>query len=148
MSDVEIRAVYERLVQAWNDRNAEAFGEQFAEFGTLVGFDGSELSGRAEIERSIGVIFRDHETAKYVVAVRGVDTIDSEVAIVRAVAGLVPRGKTEVNAETNAIVRVVVVNRADAWLIAQLTNTPARFDGRPDDAKRLTAELQAIADRG
>jgi uncharacterized protein (TIGR02246 family) len=145
--DAEIRALYMRIIQAWNDRNAEAFAAQFAEFGTVVGFDGSEHSNPRALANDLGTIFKDHPTAKYVVKVRGVDTINADTAILRAVAGLVPPGKTEVRAETNAIIRLVAVLRDGQWKAALLTNTPARYDGRPDAAKALHAELQAEADK-
>lgn len=145
--DSEIRAVYLRMIQAWNDRNAEAFAAQFAEFGTAVGFDGTEHSNPGALARDLGAIFKDHPTAMYVVKIRGVDTIASDVAILRAVAGMVPPGEKELKAENNAVVRIVAVNRDGAWKIAQLTNTPARYDGRPDAAKALSAELQAEFDK-
>jgi uncharacterized protein (TIGR02246 family) len=145
--DSEIQKLFLRLIQAWNDRNAEAFAAQFAEFGTAVGFDGTEHSNPAAVQRDLGAIFKDHPTAKYVAKVRGVDTISNETAIVRAVVGMVPPGKKEVHPERNAVMRVVAVKRGDEWKIAQLTNTPARYDGRPDAAKALTAELQAEFDK-
>jgi len=145
--DADIRALYLRIIQAWNDRNAEAFAAQFAEFGTAVGFDGTEHSNPAALERDLVAIFKDHPTAKYVAKVRGVDTIAPDAAILRAVVGMVPPGKKELRAENNAIMRVVAVMRDGAWKIAQLTNTPARYDGRPDAAKALTVELQAEYDK-
>lgn len=145
--DAEIRALYMRIIQAWNDRNAEAFAAQFAEFGTAVGFDGTEHSNPTQLANDLAAIFKDHPTAKYVAKIRGVDTIASDAAIVRAVVGMVPPGKKELRTENNAIQRVVAVKRDGAWKIAQLTNTPARYDGRPDAAKALSAELQAEFDR-
>lgn len=145
--DAEIRDLYARVIQAWNDRDAEAFAAQFAEFGTAVGFDGTEHSNPRALANDLASIFKDHPTGKYVVIVRGVDTIGPDAAIVRAVSGLVPPGKTEVRAETSAVQRIVAVKRDGAWKIAQLTNTPAQYHGRPDAAKALHAELQAVADK-
>jgi uncharacterized protein (TIGR02246 family) len=144
--DAEIRALYARILQAWNDRNAEAFAAQFAEFGTVVGFDGTEHSNPRALANNLATIFKDHPTAKYVAKIRGVDTIGPDTAILRAVSGLVPPNKTEVRAETNAIIRLVAVRREGEWKAALLTNTPAQFHGRPDAANALQAELQAEAD--
>jgi uncharacterized protein (TIGR02246 family) len=147
LMDAEIRALYLRIIQAWNDRNPDAFAAQFADFGSVVGFDGTEHSNPAQLAIDLASIFRDHPTAKFVVKIRGVDTIASDTAILRAVAGLVPPGATEIRAETNAIVRLVAVLRGRVWKAALLTNTPARYDGRPEAAKTLQMELQAEADK-
>ena len=46
--------------------------------------------------------------------------------------------------DRNAIQTVVASIEPDGgWSIEMFQNTPARFDGRPDEADRLTRELQA-----
>jgi hypothetical protein len=62
-SDKEISALYRQLLGAWNKRNAAEFAALFAEDGNVVGFDGSQVDGRAEIEAHLGRIFADHPTA-------------------------------------------------------------------------------------
>ena len=39
------RALYRKLLQAWNDRDAVAMVALFAPNGSMVGFDGSAFTG-------------------------------------------------------------------------------------------------------
>ena len=59
----EINALYQRLLDAWNRRDAGDFAGLFEADGNSVGFDGSTLDGQAEIDSSIRQIFADHQTA-------------------------------------------------------------------------------------
>jgi hypothetical protein len=42
----------------------------FTDDGYVVGFDGSEMNGREEIQRGLAAIFADHETGRYVAKIR------------------------------------------------------------------------------
>src|SRR5712691_7999382 len=70
--EIEMRALYRELLDAWNKRDADAFAALFALDGDVVGFDGSQMSGRAEIASTLGQIFADHPTGAYVSQIRGV----------------------------------------------------------------------------
>jgi uncharacterized protein (TIGR02246 family) len=82
-----IRALYERILQAWNRRDAAAMAALFEDQGHMIGFDGSQVDGRCAIEGHLGPIFASHPTATYVAKVRGVRPLASTVAVLRAVAG-------------------------------------------------------------
>jgi uncharacterized protein (TIGR02246 family) len=137
-------AVYTRLLEAWNARDARAFAAQFTEDGSTVGFDGSQMDGRSAIERELARIFADHTPATFVARVREVRSLADGVTLLRAAAGMVPPGATELKPERNAIQSVVAVHDIGAPRIAQFQNTPARFVGRPQLAEQLTAELTAV----
>jgi uncharacterized protein (TIGR02246 family) len=142
--DTAIRELYQRLLQAWNDQNASAFAAQFEDNGNVVGYDGSLMNGKAEIESSLTPIFADHPTATYVSIVREVRLPGPEAALLRSVVGMVPRGRHELNPERNAIQTVVAVKREGIWRITLFQNTPAQFHGRPDLVQALTDELKAL----
>lgn len=133
-------AVYAALLDAWNRRSAADFAAHFAEDGSCVGFDGSTMNGRAEIESTIGEIFASHPTATYVHRIREVRPLDGGAALLRAVAGMVPRGGTAINPALNAIQSVVFTGGGELK-IALLQNTPAAFHGRPDRVEALIKEL-------
>jgi uncharacterized protein (TIGR02246 family) len=142
--EIEVRVLYQRLLDAWNARSAQDFAALFAEDGSLIGYDGSQLNGRVEIEASLGRIFKDHLTASYINIVREVRSLSADVVLLRAVAGMVPHGKTDLNPEVNAIQSLVAQKRGGGWQIALFQNTPAQFHGRPDLARELTDELGGI----
>jgi uncharacterized protein (TIGR02246 family) len=139
-----ISHLYEALLDAWNRHDAAAYAALFTEDGYGVGFDGSEMNGREEIERSLAGIFADHETGTYVGKVRDERTISDDVATLHAVAGLVPAGHDDLNPDLNAIQTLVARREGAAWRIALFQNTPAQFHGRPEAADALTNELRAL----
>jgi uncharacterized protein (TIGR02246 family) len=141
---VAVSTLYNNLLRFWNEQQADQYAGLFAEDGNLVGFDGSQVDGRAAIGEHIGGIFKDHQTARYVSKVREVRLLAPDVALLRAVAGLIPPGKTDINPATNAVQSLIAVRQADTWRISLFQNTPAQFHGRPDDAAALTEELRAL----
>lgn len=138
------RDLYERLITAWNKRNARDYALLFASNGSIVGFDGSQVNGQMEIGAHISEIFSHHQTASYVTIVREVRSLGSEITLLRANAGMVPPGKDDLNPELNAVQSMVAARKGDKWEIAIIQNTPAAFHGRPDDSKKLTEELRAV----
>jgi uncharacterized protein (TIGR02246 family) len=144
----DITTLFRALLNAWNARDAKAFAALFASDGNVVGFDGSQMDGPDAIAATLGQIFADHPTASYVAQVREVRSLDRGVALLRAVAGMVPPGATEINPPTNAIQTLVAVNVENQWRIAIFQNTPAQFHGRPELAKALTEELQELVAAG
>jgi uncharacterized protein (TIGR02246 family) len=141
--DTPVRVLYRRLLDAWNDCSAHDFAMLFTESGNVVGFDGSQMKGRVEIESTLTGIFKDHATAAYVSIVREVNFLSLDVVLLRAVAGMVPRGKKELNPAVNAIQSMVARATDGEWRIALFQNTPAQFHGRPELAAELTEELRS-----
>jgi uncharacterized protein (TIGR02246 family) len=140
--------LYVHLLDAWNRRSADDFAELFGESGSCVGFDGSPMNGRSEIGSSLSAIFEHHPTASYVAKMREVRSLGATVTLIRAVAGMIPPGKTEINAATNAIQSLVIVGSGQAAQIALFQNTPAAFHGRPELSESLTKELSDVARAG
>src|SRR6266576_7274274 len=103
MSEPEIRELYRRLLDGWNRRDGAAFAAPFAEDGEVIGFDGSQISGRARIAAEMQRIFTDHPTGTYVGRVRGVRMLGPTAAVVRAVAGVVPAGQSDLDPRLNSV---------------------------------------------
>jgi uncharacterized protein (TIGR02246 family) len=134
------------LLDAWNRRDSSAWAALFAPNGGQVGFDGSAANGRAEIEGELRPIFADHPTARFVGKVREVRSIGRDAALLRAVAGMIPPGKDHLMPERNTIQTLVASRRQSGdWQIEMFHNTPAAFHGRPEEVRRLTAELEHVA---
>jgi len=146
MAENDVRALYDKLVAGWNDHDGDAMAEPFADDGVVIGFDGSVSSGRERIATEMSSIFADHETGRYAVKVQAVRTLGPQAVILRAIAGLVPRGQTAINPETNSHQTVVAEEHDGEWQILLFQNTPAQFHGRPGLVEDMTRELQAVAD--
>ncbi|MEA2844380.1 MAG: hypothetical protein QOJ69_2051 [Actinomycetota bacterium] len=143
-ADDEVEALYRSLLDRWNDGDAAGYGAMFTDDGSIVGFDGSSVETPAAITGHLASIFADHRTATYVAKVREVRPLGERVALLRAVAGLVPPGGSDVNPDANAIQALVAVRGDDGWRVAHFQNTPAAFHGRPEEADALTAELRTV----
>jgi uncharacterized protein (TIGR02246 family) len=143
-----IVALYTQLLDAWNRRDADGFAELFTEHGSIVGFDGSQMNGRAECRTQLSAIFASHPTASYVAKVREVSTLDARVSLLRAVVGMLPPGQDALNPAVNAVQSVVIVYESARPRIALLHNTPAAFHGRPQLSEQLTTELTAVVHSG
>jgi uncharacterized protein (TIGR02246 family) len=140
--------VYTRLLEAWNDRNAQAFAALFADDGVALGFDGSEMRGRVAMTNELTRIFESHRTATYVAIVREVRELNGG-AIVRALAGMVPRGTKELNPATNALQTAVLVTKpGGGFEIVLFQNTPTALHEAPALREQYTAELSAVVASG
>jgi uncharacterized protein (TIGR02246 family) len=140
--ETAVRGLYQDLLNAWNKRDARAMARLFISEGMVVGFDGSEMEGSAALEAEMTRIFADHVPARYVGLVRSVHVLRPDVAILHAVAGMVPPGKRDLKEENNAVQTLTAVKREDRWRIAVYHNTPAAYHGRPERARALTDELR------
>ncbi len=140
----EIRALYHAMIDGWNRKSAEGFAAPFAEDGESIGFDGSQTVGQANIVSDLQRIFADHPTGTYVGKVKGVRPVAPHTAVLRAVAGVVPAGQSDLRPELNSIQTVVFAERDGQWRIVLLQNTPAQFHGRPELVDALTEELREV----
>jgi len=72
MSDAstQIEKLYRELLDFWNSQDARGMASLFAMDGSIVGFDGSQMNGKMQIESEIGQIFAHHRTACYVGKIR------------------------------------------------------------------------------
>jgi uncharacterized protein (TIGR02246 family) len=139
-----VQAVYQKLLQSWNLRDAERFASLFAEDGHAIGFDGSAMDGAAEIASTLATVFQNHRTATYVSKIREVREIAPGVALLRAVVGMVPPDDFTLNPSVNAVQSVVFIEQDDAVKIVLLQSTPAAFHGRPEVGQALTQELEQV----
>lgn len=140
--EIAVRALYRQLLDSWNRHDADAFAALFAEDGEVIGFDGSEMRGRAEIAATLRQIFADHVTAAYVSKVKSARLLSPDVAVLRAIVGMVPPGQSDLNSAVNAHQTLIAAKQGETWRIALFQNTPAQFHGRPELVRQMTEELR------
>ena len=138
-----VEELYQRTIEAWNKRDADALAELFILDGEAVGFDGSTYTGRGAIGERMRAIFAQHETPPYTAKIQGVTTVTTDVAIVRAIAGMIPKGKSDFDPKLHAQMRLTAVLRGGDWRIALLQTTPAQYHEEPDGPAKHTAALKA-----
>ena len=143
LREADVETLYFQFLEHWNARKAKEMAALCSEHGCVIGFDGSEMVGRVAIESSLAAIFAHHETPAYIAKVRSVELF-GDVAILRAIAGMVPPGLAELNPDLNAIQACVASRDSATWRIELLQNTPAAFHGRPQARDALTRELREV----
>jgi uncharacterized protein (TIGR02246 family) len=144
MKRERIEACYRELLVAWNRRDAEAFAAMFTDDGQAVAFDGSAMSGRAEIASTLAAVFQNERTETYAASIRDVFEIAPGVVLLRSVVGMVPHDSFDLNLMVKATQSVVFLERDDEAKVVLLQSTPATFHGRSDVAEVLSLELEQI----
>lgn len=144
MDQLAIEKLYENLLSSWNKQDAKGMASLFDKNGNAVGFDGSQMTGPAQIETEIAMVFANHKTASYVWKIEEIRFLKPEVALLRGMVGMIPPGKKEINPVTNAIQSLVAVSYSGTWKISLFQNTPAQYHGRPELVKKMTEELNRL----
>ena len=140
----EIQTLYRRLLNALNEQSARGMAELFAEEGEMIGFDGSQAVGPEEIFSHLDPIFCSHPTARFVSKIKSVRLLGADAAILRAIAGMVPRGQEDLNSDANTHHTLAAIYHEGTWQIRLFQNTPAQFHGRPHLVQQMTEELRAL----
>ena len=144
----ELRALYRRLHDAWNDQSGARFAEPFATDGKTIGYDGSVHDGPDQIASELDAIFADHETGRYVGVVKSVTTMGDDAGVLHAIAGLVPPGGDAINPKTQSHQTLTAMRDPDGvWRIVLFQNTPAQFHGRPELGEAMAEELQMALEK-
>jgi uncharacterized protein (TIGR02246 family) len=141
-AEAAARDLYERLLVAWNGQDAERFAAPFGEDGALIGFDGSQATGRQVVFDHLSPIFQDHPTGHYVAKVTGTRILGEQHVMLSAMVGMLPPGQSELNPAVNALQTLVAQRRDDGWRIVLLQTTPAQYHGRPHLVEEHTAALR------
>jgi uncharacterized protein (TIGR02246 family) len=144
METIVIEKLYDELLTCWNNQNAPGMASLFTKDANVIGFDGSQMNGQEQIETELKQVFANHKTARYVWKIEEIRFLDAQAALLRAIVGMVPPGKKELNAATNAIQSLIAIKQNDLWRISLFQNTPAQFHGRPELVDAMTKELSGL----
>lgn len=142
--DDEIQSLYYKLIDMWNNRDAQGMADLFAEQGVQIGFDGSKVVGKSKIFSHVAPIFENHPTAPFITKVKSVRPLGTDAAILHAIAGMIPPGKTDIEPNVNAHQTLVAVKQDEGWQIELFQNTPAQFHGRTELVEQMTGELRQV----
>jgi uncharacterized protein (TIGR02246 family) len=123
--EAAVRALYQQLMDGWNQGSGEAFAAVFTEHGDLVGFDGTHLKGRQEIAPFHQQLFDKWlKGSRLVGQVKDVRLLHPDIALMHAVGSTVMRGKSEPVPERDSIQTLVATRQqGDEWRLAAFQNT-------------------------
>jgi uncharacterized protein (TIGR02246 family) len=119
-----VRALYQQLMDGWNQGSGDAFAAVFTEDGDLIGFDGTHFKGRQEIAPFHQRLFDKWlKGSRLVGEVKDVRFLSPDVALMHAVGGTVLRGKSEPVPERDSIQTLVATRQDGEWRLAAFQNT-------------------------
>jgi uncharacterized protein (TIGR02246 family) len=144
VDETAVLELYHRLLEAWNERDAHQFAHLFSGTAHVIGFDGSQMYGQAQVESELKNIFSSHQTGRYIAKVRDIRHLDSHCLLLSSVAGMIPANSIGIDPSKNAIQSLIAVKNNGAWYIELFQNTPAQFHGRPELSESLVNELKEL----
>ena len=113
--------------ECWRDGDADAYAQLHAPEATYVAFDGTVLTGRAEIAAGHRPLFDGiMRGSRLAVVERTIRFTDSETAIVVQRAGIIMRwqkGRTAPSRKRISTNTMVLRHEGDRWLVAAFQNT-------------------------
>jgi uncharacterized protein (TIGR02246 family) len=122
--EAAVRALYQQLMDGWNQGSGDAFASVFTEDGDLIGFDGTHFKGRQEIAPFHQQLFDKWlKGSRLVGEVKDVRFLSPDVTLLHAVGGTVMRGKTDPVPERDSIQTLVAIRQDGEWRLAAFQNT-------------------------
>ena len=122
--EAALRALYQQLMDGWNQGSGAAFAAVFTEDGDLIGFDGTHFKGRQEIAPFHQQLFDKWlKGSRLVGEVKDVRLLHPDIAVMHAVGSTVMRGKSEPVPERDSIQTLVATRQDGEWRLAAFQNT-------------------------
>jgi uncharacterized protein (TIGR02246 family) len=134
--EAAIRAIPQRMADAWNTGDGVAFAAPFAEDADFIAFEGTHLKGREEITS-----FHVHAFDKLVKGshleckVKFVRFLNPELALMHSHADITLPGQTKPSPSRDSMELFVVAKRDGSWQAVGMMN-----------GRRLTMEWQLLLD--
>ena len=123
-SDHDVRQLYDTLMQAWTDGDAEAYGRCLTDDADYVSFDGTLAHGRSAIVQAHDVLFRGVLAGSALVGeVEHVRFLTADLAIVHATGSVLMPWRTKLPNRRLSRQTLVAVERHGPWLWTSLHNT-------------------------
>jgi uncharacterized protein (TIGR02246 family) len=126
--EAAVRALYQQVMNGWNQGSGDAFAAVFTQDGDLVGFDGTHFKGRQQIAPFHQQLFDKWlKGSRLVGEVKDVRFLSPDVALMHALGGTVLRGKSEPSPERDSIQTLVATRQEGGeWRLAAFQNTRVR----------------------
>jgi uncharacterized protein (TIGR02246 family) len=122
--EAAVRALYQQVMNGWNQGSGDAFAAVFTQDGDLVGFDGTHFKGRQQIAPFHQQLFDKWlKGSRLVGEVKDVRFLSPDVALMHAVGGTEMRGKSEPVPERDSIQTLIATRQGDEWRLAAFQNT-------------------------
>lgn len=119
----------DRLADAWNAGDADAYGAEFCEDATYIVFNGDLLRGRGAIADVHRFLFDGPLRGSRMVGAQQEETalrfLRPDLAHLVTTGAVLPDGQVEVTADRRSVVSYVLVDEDGVWKVAAFQNTRA-----------------------
>lgn len=125
--DCEITALFGRLMQAWTDNDAVAYGECFTDDCDYVSYDGTRAVGRAAMQEAHDRLFRGVLAGSALVGdLESIRHVAADVAIVHGTASVLMPWRSELPRRRLSRQTLVAVRSEHSWRFAAIHNGRVR----------------------
>lgn len=144
--DRQIRDLFARLMQAWTDNDAAAYGACFTTDSDYVSYDGTRATGRSPMQQAHDQLFRGVLAGSALVGeVESIRQIAPGVAIVHGTASVLMPWRSKLPQRRLSRQTLVAVRTGEGWRFTALHNgrvRPVRIPA-PDSMPSRMAQLMA-----
>lgn len=147
----EVRDLFDRLLRAWTDNDADAYGACFTADADYVSYDGTRAIGRATLQGNHDQLFRGVLAGSALVgAIEAIRFVTPDIAIVHGTGSVLMPWRTTPPARRLSRQTVVALRTQEGWRFTALHNTRVRPVTIPaPDAlpSRLSRTMGRLAER-
>jgi uncharacterized protein (TIGR02246 family) len=149
--DQELKALFQRLCQAWTDGDAAAYGACFTADVDYVSFDGTRARGREEVVDSHDKLFRGVLFGSALVGeVESIRYLADNVAVLHGSGSVLVAWRTQLPKRRLTRNTVVAVRGPEGWRFTAIHNgriRPVQIPGPDSFPARFARGLVAVAAR-
>jgi uncharacterized protein (TIGR02246 family) len=130
--EAEITALFDRLLRAWTDNDAAAYGDCFTEEADYVSYDGTRAAGRLPVQQAHDRLFRGVLAGSALVGdIESIRHVRPGVAVVHGTASVLMPWRSRLPRRRLSRQTLVAVETATGWRFTALHNGRVRPVGIP-----------------
>jgi uncharacterized protein (TIGR02246 family) len=123
-NETALRSVVAGMTDAWNTGDTAGIAARFTDTGVLIAGDGTQRTGRAEIERYFAQLATSLPGGtRFTSEITSLRLVQPDMAVVISEGGFLLPGDTTVTPERHGVQSFVVVREGDAWRAALVQRT-------------------------
>ncbi|GAA1867192.1 SgcJ/EcaC family oxidoreductase [Asanoa iriomotensis] len=149
--DRQIRNLFARLMQAWTDNDATAYGACFTDDCDYVSYDGTRAIGRADMQHAHDQLFRGVLAGSALVGeVESIRHPAPDVAIIHGTASVLMPWRSKLPKRRLSRQTLVAVRTDRGWLFSALHNgrvRPVRIPAPESMPSRMAQIMGRVARR-
>ena len=143
--DHAITTLFSRLMQAWTDNDAAAYGACFTDDSDYVSYDGTRAVGRTPMQHAHDQLFRGVLAGSALVGgIESIRYVNHDVAVIHGTASVLMPWRSTLPKRRLSRQTLVAVRTQDGWRFTALHNGRVRPVGIPAPGSLPSRMAQAM----